>query len=582
MMKTLLFLLSGTCSLLLLSGCGGEGQEEADSTKTETQKPFKVVLQTDWYAQPEHGGFYQALAEEYYADEGLEVEILPGGPNAMTTQRVTQGKAHFGIGRSDEVIVARGRGVPLAIVGALMQKDPQALMFHEESGIESLADLDGRSVMAAPGSPMMEILKLTYDIDFSTIPLDYGMSRFLADKEFVQQCFITNEPFYVERSGANAETILLSESGFNPYRVWFTSKSFYRRHPDVVKAFHRASIRGWREYLFGDRTRANAVIKERNSKMDSDFMEFVHKSMMENGLVTGEEGSPEKIGHIDTQRIRTQIQQLREIELLEKPLSVEDVYIEVETEDKAEEPVPISALPIFDGEGGELFSVDAEVVEELPWIQASIALETAGEPVPVRGVLLGELVDSLSYGKKWDYLLANCSDGYQSNYTREVLQQNRPLLILEIQGQSTAAWCAAKDRPEWGPFMIELLEPGNLKDPVNKNPWGVQSLRFVTVGELMEQMDLSEEMEEHAARGLTLFKSNCASCHQMDSYPIGGKVSSRSASMLSALALHAEDYFTRILYDPAGTNPAAAKMPAVPHYDSRDVEDLLVFLRNYP
>lgn len=221
--------------LALLAGCGDKQSNNPDDL-------FRIVLQTDWYAQPEHGGFYQALVNGYYAEEGLDVDIIPGGPNSLTTQRLAQGNAQFAIGRSDDVIISVGRGLPLVIIGAFMQKDPQAIMFHKESGITGPKDLHGRSVMTVPGSAFLEIMRRQYGIEVSVIPLDYGMNRFLADKNFIQQCFITNEPFYVARAGANVGTFLLSESGFNPYRVWFTSRSFLRRHPDKVAAFHRAKI----------------------------------------------------------------------------------------------------------------------------------------------------------------------------------------------------------------------------------------------------------------------------------------------------------------------------------------------------
>lgn len=316
----------GAVAVGLLYGCGGGEEPQETNGPDAGPAPFRIVLQTDWYAQPEHGGFYQALAEGYYKEEGLEVAIVPGGPNTLATQKVAQGNAQFAISRSDEVIIGIDRGIPLVIVGALMQKDPQALMFHESSGIGTLSDLDGRSIMAGPGSAFLEILKLQYGVNFSVIPLDYGMSRFMADTSMVQQCFITNEPFYVEREGAKVRTILLSESGFNPYRVWFTTKSFVRKHPDVVAAFHRASIRGWREYLFGDRTRANGLIAAANPKMDEAFMDYVVGAILENKLVTGPLGNPSDIGTIDPMRIEEQIRQLNEINLIERVHDVEDVY----------------------------------------------------------------------------------------------------------------------------------------------------------------------------------------------------------------------------------------------------------------
>lgn len=565
---------------MLLSGCGGGSSENAADASGEPELT-RIVLQTDWYAQPEHGGFYQAVAEGYYEEEGLAVEILPGGPNSLATQRVAQGQAQFAIGRSDEVIVGSERGIQLVMIGALMQKDPQAIMFHEESGIETLADLDGRSIMAVPGSAFLEILKIKYDIDFSVIPLDYGMSRYLADKEFVQQCFITNEPFYVAREGANVKTILLSESGFNPYRVWYTSKSYLRRHPEIVAAFHRASIRGWQEYLFGDRTRANAMIAERNPKMDTAFMDYVHRSMLENNLVTGDSGKREAIGTITPERIKEQLDQLHQINMLDEPKEVEEVYEDISAGSEGPDMASMPAIPVYDLDGTRLAEMDGSSFQQARLITSEVQLETAGRPVPVRGVYLGELLDSLDLPVQWDFILADCSDGYQSNYTREVLRENKPLLILEIDGLPTQQWCEQKNQPQWGPYMVEILEPGHLLDPVNKNPWGVHSLKVGQLDTLIETL-ASQSSDWTAARdGFSIYKGNCASCHAIESIRLGGTLSTRNAKMLSALALHAEDYFEQMLIDPVGTNPTAQKMPANPHYGQTELEAVRVFLSHY-
>ena len=121
-----------------------------------------------------------------------------GDPNAHTLQRVALGDAHFSTHRSDDIILQVSRGMPFLITGVLMQKDPQALMFHLGSGIHGFKDLDGRAIMATPGLNYLEVLRRTFDIEFTVIPHDYGMERFIADGDFVQQCFITNEPFFVE------------------------------------------------------------------------------------------------------------------------------------------------------------------------------------------------------------------------------------------------------------------------------------------------------------------------------------------------------------------------------------------------
>ena len=249
-----------------------------------------VSLQTDWYAQPEHGGFYEALAKGYYREAGLDVEIRQAVPGQIVQQNVATGHSDFGMGSSNDVLVAAGRGVPLVMVAALMQRDPQALMVHRGSGIKSFKDLDGRNIMALPGSPFIDVLEKIYGIRLSVTPTDFGMDRFLADKNFIQQCFVTNEPYYVSRHGAEPEVLLISDSGFSPYRVWYTRRSFIAEHPEVVRAFTAASIRGWRDYLGGDRAAANALIASLNPKMEPAFMDYSVEAMRKYHLVTGDPG----------------------------------------------------------------------------------------------------------------------------------------------------------------------------------------------------------------------------------------------------------------------------------------------------
>ena len=301
----------------------GTGDVNADGKRRQ-----KIVLQTDWYAQPEHGGFYHALVKGYYREAGLDVEIVQGGPNAIPTQKVALGTTQFAIGRSDDVMIAVGRGIPLVMVGALMQRDPQAIMFHEESGIRGFKDLNGRNIMTVPGAGWIGLTELKYGIKFSVTPLDFGLSRFLADKNFVQQCFITNEPYYVRQHGARPKTLLLSETGFAPYRVWFTSRGFINQSPEAVRAFTAASIRGWSEYMSGDRSEANAAISAANKQMVPEFMAFSVAAMQEYKLVTGDPALGERTGRIDSKRIAEQIAQLTSIGILGRTLTVDQVFDE--------------------------------------------------------------------------------------------------------------------------------------------------------------------------------------------------------------------------------------------------------------
>lgn len=314
-MKALTHLLL-VLSLSLIVGCGDTPESESGL--------IPITLQTDWYAQAEHGGFYQAVAEGYYEEVGLDVTIRQGGTGIIAPQLIATRKIDFAINRADDIMIHKSNGVPLIFVAALMQHDPQALLVHEESGIESFKDLDGRMVMTTPGGALVKYLEKTYDISINVTPMDYGMSRFLANKDFVQQCFITNEPYYIRKAGANPKTLLLSDSGFDPYRVIFTNPNFAKEEPEVVKAFVAASIKGWKSYMAGPREKANAVIAELNPKMTPEFIDYSISAMLEHQLVAGK-GDVDKTGLIEPRRVQEQIDALVDIGLIKERFEASEI-----------------------------------------------------------------------------------------------------------------------------------------------------------------------------------------------------------------------------------------------------------------
>lgn len=307
--------------LLFVAGCGGGGAGEEPANGLTP-----ITLQTDWYAQPEHGGFYHALAEGYYEAVGLDVTINQGGPNALAMESILIGRADFALGRSDDVIYNIYRDRPIKIAMALMQHDPQALLLHASNPIDDLADLGGESIMVAPGSNFIELLKLKYGYELNIVPLDYGMERFMADPEFIQQCFVTNEPYYAEKNGVPAKTLLLSESGFDPYRVVYAASDFLEENPDVARRFVAASIRGWRDYLESSPgSQANQTIISLNPKMEPDFVRYATNTMVDKRLVTGYPERGEAIGKIKPERIARQVEQLNQIGLIDKAIPVERI-----------------------------------------------------------------------------------------------------------------------------------------------------------------------------------------------------------------------------------------------------------------
>ena len=163
--------------ILWAASIAGCGKNENPSGQSQERPLEKIILQTEWYAEPEQGGFYHALIEGYYQEAGLEVEIRQGGPNAIAVEKVATGKADFALSRSDDAIVYAARKLPVLVVMATMQRDAQALLLHEENPVETFSDLNGKTIMATPGAPWIKILKNRYGIEFDTIPNDYGTAR---------------------------------------------------------------------------------------------------------------------------------------------------------------------------------------------------------------------------------------------------------------------------------------------------------------------------------------------------------------------------------------------------------------------
>ncbi len=304
-----------------LAGCGKQAAEPAVAAGGRV----KIRFQTDWFPQPEHGGYYQALAKGFYAEEGLDVEILPGGPNAQVMATVATGRAQLGMTNGDDVIVAVARGVPIKMVGAEMQRDPQGILFHEEHPLHSLRDLQGKTLMAGSGSTWLEVLRKKLGLQFNQMPLVGDLARFMSNPEFIQQCFVTNEPYFAQKRGAKVGALLIASDAYEPYRVMFTSNQFLAEHPDLVERFVRASVRGWVDYVTGDPRPANNLLLKIRSDLTPDFMAYSIKAMNDYKLVLGDPAKGEAAGQLNAARLQKQIALLQEIGVLDKPVVLDDV-----------------------------------------------------------------------------------------------------------------------------------------------------------------------------------------------------------------------------------------------------------------
>jgi NitT/TauT family transport system substrate-binding protein len=280
---------------------------------------FKLSVQLDWVPEPEHGGLYQAEARGYFRDEGLDVTLRPGGPNAFVMPSVATGKADLGQADSTNTLLQQAEGLPVVQVAAVFQDDPSGILVNASSPVQTFQDLQGKTIIARPEWAFLKYLRKKYDLSFNIVPQNFSVAAFLGNKEALQQGYYIAEPYHITHAGGKMPRFLATwDAGFRAYAVLVTSRQFARQHPDELRAFIRAYIRGWRDYVEGDPTPAHQALKKANPNNTDDFMAFSRKMIIEGKLVTGRDADSgvDKIGRLDPARYKTQIAQLEELGIL--------------------------------------------------------------------------------------------------------------------------------------------------------------------------------------------------------------------------------------------------------------------------
>lgn len=319
--------LIGLLAGLHWAGCSKTKQETGEARPGEL---FKVIVQLDWVAEPEHGGFYQAQARGFFREAGLDVTLIPGGANAFVMQKIATEQAHIGQADSTNTLLAINEGLPVIHIGAVFQNDPSVLMLHADNPITAFEQLDGKTIMARPEWAFLPYLKNKYGIDFQIVPQNFSVANFIADRNFIQQGFYIAEPYHIVKGGAKAPNFLYAwDAGFDAYTVIIANRPWAAAHPTEVKAFMGAYIRGWRDYLEGDPTAAHELMKQANPNNTDEFLAYSRQMIIDEKLVVGRgpEGGPQQIGRISPSRFKTQLNQLEELNILHPAgrLRVEDV-----------------------------------------------------------------------------------------------------------------------------------------------------------------------------------------------------------------------------------------------------------------
>jgi NitT/TauT family transport system substrate-binding protein len=261
----------------------------------------KIILGTDWRAEAEHGGYYQAQATGLYAAAGLDVTIRQGGPQVNHAQLLAAGRIDIMIAPNSFIPLNYvASHIPMVAVAAMFQKDPAVLIAHAGQGVTSLADLKGRKIMISPDTRtgFWRFLKSKYGFtDDQMAPYTFNLAPFLADPQAVQQGYVTSEPFQIERAGQKAQVMLLADSGYSSYAsVIETSRAMTENKPDVVQRFVDATIKGWLSFLNGDPAPANALIKRDNPDMTDAMLAYGRAKIKEYGLVESGDAKTQGLG----------------------------------------------------------------------------------------------------------------------------------------------------------------------------------------------------------------------------------------------------------------------------------------------
>ncbi|MSP44749.1 MAG: ABC transporter substrate-binding protein [Xanthobacteraceae bacterium] len=280
------------------------------SGAAQAQQPDKVTFATNWVAQAEHGGFYQALVDGAYKKHGLDVTILPGGPNVNHRLQLIAGKVEFYMSANTlQAFDAVAQNIPTLVVAAIFQKDPQVLLAHPEQGIEKFEDLKKLTLLISREGVASYFQWMAHDFGFreqQVKPYTFNPQPFLADKRTAMQGYVTSEPYAIETQGRfKPKIFLIADQGWGSYSTLIeTRRDLVSKNPALVQRFIDASIVGWANYLYGDNAAANARIRRDNPEMTDARIAYSIAKMKEYGIVDSGDALKSGIGAMTEARMK--------------------------------------------------------------------------------------------------------------------------------------------------------------------------------------------------------------------------------------------------------------------------------------
>jgi NitT/TauT family transport system substrate-binding protein len=301
-------------------------------TSTSAYALDKVTFATNWRAEAEHGGYYQAVADGTYAKYGLDVTILQGGPQVNNRLLLAAGKIDFNMGANMiQAFDAVQEDIPIVAVASMFQKDPIVLLSHPGVGFDKFEDLPKATAFIGKDAliSVFQWLKATYGFKEDKIkPYNFNAAPFLADKNSIEQGYVTSEPYEIEREGHfKPNVFLLADYGYDSYSTTIeTRRDLIARNPDLVQRFVDASIIGWVHYIYGDNGAANALIKKDNPDISDELLAYSVKTLREAGIVDSGDSLKLGVGAMTDERMKSFFDKMIKAGLFKPDLDYKRAY----------------------------------------------------------------------------------------------------------------------------------------------------------------------------------------------------------------------------------------------------------------
>jgi len=293
----------------------------------------KLVFQTDWRAQAEHGGYYQALAAGLYRAAGIDCDIRQGGPSLNIGQLLLTGRVDMAMSNSFEAFTYVRENAPFLTIASIFQKDPQVLIGHPDTGFNGFEDLRGRTLLIGNGGRVTywPYLRKKYGLkDDQLRPYTFNMAPYLADKNVVQQGFLSSEPYSISQVlGRMPPVLLIADAGFSAYQTTIAiSRKLATAKREVIQRFVDATLKGWAQYLKGGPATeaANALIKKANPEQTDERIQYAIEVMNERGIVMSGDALRGGIGAMTAARWQAFYQSMVDVDVLPNGLDVARAY----------------------------------------------------------------------------------------------------------------------------------------------------------------------------------------------------------------------------------------------------------------